>query len=249
MITDSPNLLVIRHEPCSSIGMLETAVKSAHVPLRYLDISQGEMLSEPLSHYSHIVILGGAISAYEDDRYPFLKAEFKLLETAIAQGIPLLGICLGSQILARVLGANVYRGELGREAGWCDLRLTERGQQDVLFQGFPNQFKVFESHQDTFDLPPQCVHLAASDRYPNQSFCYNNTVWAIQFHLEMDEHALLDCAAIIEQELEDSQIKETTLAQLLTEASAHSPLVAPLADRFMRQFLAVNTQKVLQVSL
>ena len=245
---DSPNLLVIRHEPCSSLGMLETAVKRAQIPFRYLDISQGDVLTEPLSHYSHMVILGGAISAYEDDRYPFLQTEFKLLETAIAQGIPLLGICLGSQILAKVLGARVYRGASGREAGWCNLQLTKAGLQDSLFQGFPTQFKVFESHQDTFDLPPGCVHLASSERYPNQSFCYNHTVWAIQFHLEIDEHALLACAAVIEKELEESQIQDTTLTQLVSEAAAHSPLVAPLADRFMQQFLAVGTQKTLQAS-
>jgi GMP synthase (glutamine-hydrolysing) len=247
-MTASPNLLVIRHEPCSSLGMLQAAVKNAQVPFRYLDISQGEVLAEPIAHYSHIVILGGAISAYEDDRYSFLQTEFKLIETAIAQQIPLLGICLGSQILARVLGAHVYRGEAGREAGWCDLQLTERGQQDALFQGFPDRFKVFESHQDTFDLPPQCVHLAMSSMYPNQSFRYGSTVWAIQFHLEMDEQALGDCASIIERELEESHIQETTLAQLLAEASSHSPLVAPLADRFMQQFLATKTPKILQAS-
>ncbi|WP_181357359.1 type 1 glutamine amidotransferase [Stenomitos frigidus] len=247
-MTDSPNLLVIRHEPCSSLGMLETAVKKAQIPFRYLDTSQGEILTEPVSHYSHIVILGGTVSAYEDDRYPFLQTEFKLLETAIAQEIPLLGICLGSQILARVLGARVYRGESGREAGWCDLELTEMGQEDVLFQGFPDQFKVFESHQDTFELPSHCVHLATSNMYPNQAFRYGNAVWAIQFHLEMDEHALGSCADLIEQELEESHIQDTTLAQLLAEAASHSPSVAPLADRFMQQFLAVNTQKILQAS-
>jgi GMP synthase-like glutamine amidotransferase len=229
--------------------MLEAAVKSARIPMRYLDISQGEILAEPVSHYSHIVILGGTVSAYEDDRYSFLQTEFKLLETAIAHQIPLLGICLGAQILARVLGAHVYRGESGREAGWCDLQLTERGQQDALFQSFPDRFKVFESHQDTFELPPQCVHLATSSMYPNQAFRYGNTVWALQFHLEMDAQALSDCASLIEQELEDSHIKETTLAQLLAEASSHAPLVAPLADRVMQQFLAANTQKILQANI
>ncbi len=240
-MTEPLNLLVIRHEPCSSLGMLKTAVKKAALPFRYLDISQGAVLSEPITHYSHIVILGGAISAYEDDRYPFLKTEFKLLETAIAQQIPLLGICLGSQILARVLGADVYRGESGREAGWCDIQLTDAGQQDFLFQGFPTRFKVFESHQDTFALPSQCVHLATSGMYPNQAFRYGNSVWAMQFHLEIDEHVLTDCGAVIEQELEDSQIHDTTLAKLVAEASTNSPLVAPLADRFMQQFLAVST--------
>ena len=249
MSVDSPNLLVIRHEPCSSLGLLQTAVRNAQIPFRYLDVSQGEILAEPVSHYSHIVVLGGAMSAYEDDRYPFLRTEFKLLETAIAQQVPLLGICLGSQILARLLGARVYRGESGREAGWYNLQLTARGQQDALFQGFPNQFKVFESHQDTFDLPLHSVHLASSSMYPNQSFRYGNSVWAIQFHLEMDEHALGDCAGIIERELEESHLQDTTLAQLLAEAASHSPSVAPLAERFMQQFLATNTQKNLQRSL
>ncbi|XGV96875.1 MAG: type 1 glutamine amidotransferase [Leptolyngbya sp. BL-A-14] len=248
-MTESLNLLVVRNEPCSSLGMLGTAVKRAEIPFRYLNISQGEVLLEPITHYSHIVILGGAVSAYEDDRYPFLKTEFQLVEAALKHQIPLLGICLGSQVLAKVLGANVYRGEAGREAGWCHIELTTSGQQDPLFQNFPRRFQVFESHQDTFDLPPHCEHLASSSMYPNQAFRYGEAVWALQFHLEIDEHVLKDCGAVIEQELEDSRIYDTSLAQLLAEASSHSPLVAPLADRLMQQFLAVKIPDRLPLAL
>ncbi|NJL23581.1 MAG: hypothetical protein HC895_26690, partial [Leptolyngbyaceae cyanobacterium SM1_3_5] len=91
--------------------------------------------------------------------------------------------------------------------------------------------------QDTFEIPPNSVHLASSKKYPNQAFCYQNHVWAIQFHLEMNDRALASCGSVIEAELRDSQIRDTTLPQLLAEAKQNSQVVAPLADRFMHQFL------------
>lgn len=235
--TEANRILVIRHEQCSGLGLLDAEPKAQKIPICYLDAAQGETLSEPIDSYSHLVILGGPISAYEDDLYPYLRYEFKLVEQAIEAGIPTLGICLGSQILAKVLGARVYRGEHGREAGWREIHLTDNGRKDALFQGFPASFKAFESHQDTFDLPTGCTHLAFSDMYPHQSFCYQNQVWAIQFHLEMSEQVLLDCSAIIEQEIEESQLQDVTVEQLIAEAQSHVPAVLPLATRFSQQFI------------
>lgn len=241
MRTEAPEkILVIRHEQCASVGLLGRVLNHNGIPFTYLDTPEGNVLTEPVTDYSHIIVLGGAISAYEDDRYSFLRYEFKLLEAAITQQIPIVGICLGSQILARVLGANVYRGEAGREAGWCYVHLTEAAATDPLLKPFPPQFQVFQSHQDTFDIPPDCTRLASSDKYPNQSFRYHDHVWAIQFHLEIDEHVLSDCSAVIEQELIDSQIQDTSMSQLLEDARQHSPVVAPLADRFMQQFLQIQ---------
>ncbi|NHC33884.1 type 1 glutamine amidotransferase [Scytonema millei] len=235
-----PHILVIRHEECSSLGMLKTAVKQAEIPFRYLDTYAGETLDEPIENYSHIVVLGGAVSAYEDEEYPFLRYEFQLIEKAIAQEIPILGICLGSQILAKILGAKVYRGKSGREAGWCELQLTCDGTNDPLLHDFPNRFRVFQSHQDTFDIPADCIHLAKSDIYPNQAFRYRDFVWAIQFHPEIDENVLLDCADVIEQELIDSKISDTTVEQMIELAKLHSPAVAPLADSLMGNFIQVH---------
>jgi GMP synthase (glutamine-hydrolysing) len=81
------------------------------------------------------------------------------------------------------------------------------------------------------------VHLATSRKYPHQAFRYQDQVWAIQFHLEIDHNLLADCRAVIEKELQESQITDTTMEQLLTEAALHSPAVAPLAEQFIRQFL------------
>lgn len=221
--------------------MLKNQVERAHIPVQYINSAQGERLSEPLTHYSHIVVLGGAISAYEDAQYPYLKYEFELVEMALAARIPIVGICLGSQILAQVLGAKVYRGEAGREAGWCEIQLRDPARSDRLLQSFPRQFKVFQSHQDTFELPANCVHLAQSAQYPHQAFRYEDFGWAIQFHLEIDEHVLSTYSTIIEQELEDSQIQDTSVAAMIAAAQTFSPAVQPLADRFMAEFLQVPT--------
>jgi GMP synthase-like glutamine amidotransferase len=145
--------------------MLNNTICRNNVPVRYLNVFKQESLVEPITNYSHLVILGGAASAYEADCYPYLKDEFRLVEQAIAARIPILGICLGSQILAKVLGAKVYRGAVGREAGWHRVELLESAQQDRLLKDFPKRFTVFQFHQDTFDIPADCVRLAQGDRY------------------------------------------------------------------------------------
>jgi GMP synthase (glutamine-hydrolysing) len=235
---NASKLLVIRHETGSSLGMLKVPDIDS---VKYLNMAQGETLAEPIAHFSHLVVLGGAISAYEADLYPFLYDEFRLIEQAIAQEIPIVGICLGSQILAQVLGARVYRGEAGREVGWCEVQLNEAAKADVLLRSFPESFRVFQSHQDTFELPQGAVRLASSDRYPNQAFRYGDRIWALQFHLEIDERVLADCGAVIQQELIDSQIQDTSLAQLLSEAKHHAAPIAPIASRFMQDFLQVRS--------
>jgi GMP synthase (glutamine-hydrolysing) len=244
MMSNNPNVLVIRHEQCSSLGLLKVAFEQAKIPFVYLDTPEGETLVDSLTHYSHIIVLGGAVSAYEADQYPYLHYEFELLKQAIQQGIPVLGICLGSQILAHVLGGRVYRGEFGREAGWCELELTSEASDDPVLGDLPAQFKVFQSHQDTFDIPPGCVHLVKSSKYSNQAFRYRDQVWAIQFHPEIDEHVLSNCSAVIEQELIDSKIRDTTLEKLLEEARIHSPTVAPLAAQIMRNFLQISSHTI-----
>ena len=238
------HVLIIRHEACSSLGMLNAALLNHQVPCHYLDISTGQKLDKAIEEFSHLVILGGPISAYEDDIYPFLKYEFELVKEAIAKEIPTLGICLGSQVLAKVLGAGVYRGESGREAGWCEMHLTNAATHDPLFKDFPALFRVFESHQDTFDLPAEAVHLAFSGKYVNQAFRYRHHVWALQFHLEMDHHVLGDCRGIVEQELKDSKIFDTTIDDLLQEAEHYSQFVAPLASNLMGNFLEVSSRQL-----
>lgn len=238
MRAEERKVLVIRHDCCSSLGLLEAALYPEKITFEYLQTAQGATLARPLTEYAYIVILGGYMGAYEEDSYPFLRYEFKLIEQALEQRIPTLGICLGSQILARVLGASVYRGKVGREVGWRELTLTEAGRKDPLLGGFPDQTKVFLSHQDTFDLPRDCVHLATSQMYPHQAFRYRDHAWAIQFHLEMNEKILQDAAQVIEQEIVEANVTDISLTDLLESTRHNLPTVQPLAHEFMQQFLS-----------
>lgn len=240
MMTRRLNVLVLRHEKCSSLGMLKPAIAKHNIPIQYLDVADNIQLYQPITHYSHVVVLGGAASTYEDEQYPYLRYAFQLVEAAIVARIPIVGICLGSQILAKILGAKVYRGPLGREAGWCDISLLESAQDDPLLKEFPQQFKVFQFHQDTFEIPANCVHLASSDRYPNQAFRYQDFVWAIQFHLDMDEQVISNCSNSLAQGLRNSGIYDITLEDMIAAGQAYSPAVQSLTDGFMTQFLQIR---------
>lgn len=238
---ETSKVLVIKHISGSSLGLLEQFLIQKGVLIQYLDITLGEPLPDSVTDYSHLIILGGPISAYEEEKYPFLRDEFALVETAIEQKLPTIGICLGAQILARVLGGKVYRGENGREVGWCEVQFNSAAKQDWLFENFPDRLNVFESHQDTFEIPPGCLRLASSDQYLNQSFRYQDTAWALQFHLEFNQQVLRDCASVIKQELIDSKVQETTIERLIEEADYQAPLVEPFADRFMEKFLQLSS--------
>lgn len=111
----SVKVLAVRHVKIEDLGMMEDIFKEKNWSFEYLDTPEGERLERPVEEYSLVVLLGGYMGAYEEEKYPFLKYEFQLIEETLKKEIPFLGICLGSQMLARVLGANVYRGKMERK--------------------------------------------------------------------------------------------------------------------------------------
>lgn len=138
---------------------------------------------EPLSEkdFSLVVILGAPESANDD--LPYLQAQQHLIKNCVEKNIPVLGICLGSQLIAKTFGAKVYRG-LHKEIGFYnDLKIYNNSP---LFSNFKNPFTVFHWHGDTFDLPEDAVRLASSEHYLNQAFQYKSAV-GLQFHLEVNE--------------------------------------------------------------
>src|SRR5262249_53642779 len=130
--------------------------------------------------------LGGPMGVYEADEHPFLKIESALVEKAIAAGRPVLGVCLGAQLIAQVLGARVYPGER-REVGWAPVHLTEDGRDDPLLAGVDDPITVFHFHGDTYEPPPDAANLAQSSMYEQQAFRWGDTVYGFQFHLEFTE--------------------------------------------------------------
>ncbi|RMF89548.1 MAG: type 1 glutamine amidotransferase, partial [Methanobacteriota archaeon] len=124
----------------------------------------------------------GPMNVYEEERYPFLRDEDRLIKQALETGAPVLGICLGAQLIAKAAGARVWQGP-EKEIGWGEVRLTEEGRRDPLFKGFPLEFPVFHWHGDSFDLPSGAVPLAENDLYL-QAFRLGGAI-GLQFHLEV----------------------------------------------------------------
>jgi len=123
---------------------------------------------------------------HEVDKLPFLKTELQLLERIITAGRPVLGICLGAQMIAQVLGARVYSGER-RELGWGTVTLTDDAADDPVFTDSSSPLDVFHMHGDTFELPADATHLARSAQYEQQAFEWGGVVYGLQFHLEFTE--------------------------------------------------------------
>jgi GMP synthase-like glutamine amidotransferase len=199
--------LAIRHVLAEHLGMMERALRNLGFKVEYLDTAKGETLKEPLEKYSLLVVLGGYMGAYEENLYPFLSYEFSLMEQALKLNIPILGICLGAQMLAKVLGARVFKGDKGKEIGWMDV--FKVGEHE-LFQEFPNVLKVFQWHGDTFELPKGAVRVYTSEKYENQAFVYGKAV-GLQFHIEVDQNMVKEWAELYRDELQEEKIGEDML--------------------------------------
>jgi GMP synthase-like glutamine amidotransferase len=135
----------------------------------------------PENDFSLVVILGAPESANDD--LPYFQAEQKLIKNNVEKNNPVLGICLGSQLIAKTFGAKVYSGPKKEIGFYDDLKVSN---DSPLFSGFKNPFTVFHWHGDTFDLPENAVRLASSEHYLNQAFQYKSAV-GLQFHLEVNE--------------------------------------------------------------
>ena len=136
----------------------------------------------PKKDFSLVVILGAPESA--NDNLPYLLAEQQLIKDYVEKNIPVLGICLGSQLIAKTFGAKIYRGPKKEIGFYNDLKINNNS---ALFSGFKNPFTVFHWHADTFDLPENAIRLVSSEHYPNQAFQYKSAV-GLQFHLEVNEN-------------------------------------------------------------
>jgi GMP synthase-like glutamine amidotransferase len=181
------SVLIIKNTASEGPGTIQDFLRDA--PLTYFvrDLEAGESLPD-LDDFSHLVIMGGPMAVYEMHRYPFLINEALLIDKAIKANKHVLGVCLGAQMIAHVLGARVYHGKQ-KEIGWYEVSLTDNGIKDPCMSQLAvdgkNAAQVFQWHGDTFDLPRGAVRLASSSLYPNQAFRFSDNVYALQFHIEV----------------------------------------------------------------
>ncbi len=178
-------VIVFKHIAGEVLGTLNPLLKEQKLNIRYVNFERYPAADPALDKYHGLVVFGGWMGVYEADQYKHLKVEMRLIEQALKRDIPVLGICLGSQILAHVLGANVRKHHC-KEVGWHDLHLTSQGAVDPLLSHFRPVEKVFQMHGDTFDIPSGAEHLASSENCAGQAFRYGDKAYGLQFHLEVD---------------------------------------------------------------
>lgn len=174
-------LVLIRHEAGPRDDRVSTFGTENGFELEYRHPFAGEALGEPDESVAGSIVFGGKYEVYETTKYPFLKDEARWIEACMKKGVPLLGICQGSQQIAHTLGAQVGPPPSGsHEFGYYELRPTEAGRSV-----FPGVLHVTQSHFHTFDIPAGAEHLASSALYPNQAFRYGDRTYAFQFHAEV----------------------------------------------------------------
>ncbi len=180
-------ILIAKNISSEGPGTIEDYLRDHGVPYAVIDLSKGGAVPA-LGRFTHLVVMGGPMAVYEMHIHPYLKNEAALIEQAIKADKHVLGVCLGAQMLAHVLGAKVYPGG-HKEIGWYEVALTDGGMKDPCMSQLAvdgkNAAQVFQWHGDTFDLPQGAARLASSDLYSNQAFRYGDRVYALQFHIEV----------------------------------------------------------------
>lgn len=207
------NIVIAVHVESEGPGSLGTFLESKGARLNVVRLHNGDALPQAIEGLDAFISMGGPMNVYEEDKYPYLRDETLFLRKAIQAGKPVLGICLGAQMIAKAAGAQVTRSPK-EEVGWGVVHVTDAGGSDTLFHGLPRTLQVFQWHGDMFQIPEHGVLLADGTDCPHQAFRLRNA-FGLQFHVEVtsdiladwfadspDKPAILDRYAHMQQELE-----------------------------------------------
>ena len=186
-------ILVCQHVAYEPLGTLNPLIKDFGLRIRYINFGRKPDAKPGVEGYKALILLGGPMNTDQADQFPHIHHEIKMVEEALKKDIPILGICLGAQIIAKTLGAEVKRNP-EKEIGWYKIK-TADSKDDPVFRHFHPEEWIFQWHGDTFQIPKGAVRLATSDSCSNQAFRYGNNIYGLQFHMEADE-------ALIERWLE-----------------------------------------------
>lgn len=230
-------LLVFQHVAAEPLGTLDPLIRGRGHRIRFANFERDPDAQPNVDRYRGLIVLGGPMNVEDQAQRPHLVTELRAIERMLELGRPVLGICLGAQLLAHVLGAPVRRRPVP-EIGWYPLRTTTAGQTDPVLSPLGEQAAVFQWHACHFEIPDGASHLAVSDECPQQAFRWGDNAYGFQFHLEMDQPLIERWLATpaYRDELADSGLPhdaETIRAQ----TRAHIGAMQTQADRVFNNFL------------
>lgn len=185
-------LRIIKHVPFEGPGAIAAWANERGHAVQLTELGLGEALPQP-SEFDALVLMGGPMSVTEEGLYSWLRPEKALVRTCLGLGKKMLGVCLGSQMIASALGADIRRNA-HKEIGWFPIVVSPAGRDHPFFRRLPPSMCVFHWHGETYDLPPGAVHLAASAACENQAYALGTQVLALQCHPEVDEASLREMA-------------------------------------------------------
>jgi GMP synthase-like glutamine amidotransferase len=224
----SPSAYILKHVPNEDAGTIRDYLDQKKIPYESVDLYKGAELPENLGLVRSAVIMGGPMNVYEEEKYPFLKDEDIFIRRLLEKNIPVLGVCLGSQLIAKASGARVMKAPV-EEIGWDNIHLTPEALRDPLFScAGGDRLRVLQWHGDTFDLPKGAVHLAASRAVKNQAFRLKSNVYGLQFHVEVTR-------AMVEDWFKD----RADLEAILEEYDAYRPQLSRITEEFYEKFFSL----------
>ena len=230
-------LLVLQHVAHELLGTLNPLLKRAGFRIRYVNFARHPDAQPSLDGYDGLIVLGGPMSVNDADRLPHLTTELKLIEDAMRRDVPVLGICLGAQLIAKTLGAEVYRNS-EKEIGWYDVSPTDDAGGDPLLLPLQKTEKIFQWHGETFDMPRSARHLAYSFLCANQAYRYGAKVYGFQFHMEVDEPMIHRWLRVPENQTEISALRgDCHIEQIYGDTSRHMARLREISERVFRAFI------------
>ena len=229
------NIHILQHAPLENdTGAIDRWINKGNHKKFYTRLYADDPFPA-IDSFDFLIILGGPMGAYEEDKYVWLIKEKEFIHQAIKAGKKILGICLGSQLLADVLGAKVYKNNK-KEIGWFPVTLTPDGRDHALFAGIENSINVLHWHGDTFSLPEKSIHLLESKACTNQAFLYETHVLGLQFHFEATPDSVISMLESDSEDLSislDSMQSSEEILNNLHYSGKSNELLFTLLDRFL----------------
>ncbi len=228
------NIHILQHVPFEDTGAIDQWINNGKHKKFYTRLYADDPFPT-IDSFDFMIILGGPMGTYEEDKYFWLVKEKEFIHQAVKSGKKILGICLGSQLLADVLGAEVYKNDK-KEIGWFPVMLTPEGRDHALFGGIEDSINVLHWHGDTFTLPEGSIHLLESVVCTNQAFLYKTHVLGLQFHFEAIPDSV---TSMLENDSEDLSISLNSVqnsAEILNNlhySHRANEILFTLLDRFL----------------
>lgn len=228
---------VIQHIVCETLGTIAGALEGAGISYQHIRPFAGDRVPKEIGGCTGLIVMGGPMGVYERDAYPFLADEMRLIEKTLQAQVPILGVCLGSQLLAATLGAAVTKGQR-KEIGWYPVTLADSCKDDPLWTGVESPFTAYHWHGDVFELPSGAVGLASSALTKHQAFRYGRNAYGFLFHMEVTPVMIREMVENFRDELREAKLDG---AEILRKAPDYLPPLQTIGNLVFQRWARLIT--------